>query len=300
MRLFDIHCDTAYECFKRKTGLLSNDLNISLDRAAAFESYVQAFAIWMPDELRNADAIRHYEDCLSYFNNQIALNNSLISMVNGGQKSKIQAMMTVEGGSVLAGDIARCRKLFDDGVKLITLTWNDENELGFGCLSGQNYGLNEFGKQAVSEMESLGITVDVSHLNDRGFYDVCDIACTPFVASHSNSRAICAHPRNLTDEMFSEIVKRGGLVGINYCKNFVSESVNVGFNDILRHIEHFLELDGQDILCLGSDFDGADMPGCLSGIEKMHDFYEFLSGYYTPELVDKIFFLNAQNFFIKD
>ena len=131
------------------------------------------------------------------------------------------AILSVEGGSAAAGSLDNIRSMYRDGVRLMTLTWNAENELGHGVWSPEGGGLSPFGKEAVALMNRLGMIVDVSHLSDAGFADVAKISENPFVASHSCSRALCPHRRNLTDEMFSVIRDRGGLVGINFCREFL-------------------------------------------------------------------------------
>lgn len=114
-------------------------------------------------------------------------------------------------------------------------------------------------------MERQNIIVDVSHLNDEGFADLCKIASKPFIATHSNSRAICGHSRNLTDAQFCEIRDRGGIVGLNYYRNFIVDGgETTSISDLLKHVHHFLELGGENTIALGSDFDGSGHPQ-LSG-----------------------------------
>jgi membrane dipeptidase len=159
-------------------------------------------------------------------------------------------------------------------------------------------GFTDVGREAVRRMEACGMVVDVSHISDEGFFELCKFSQKPFVASHSNARKICGHPRNLTDDMFTEIAGRGGLVGINYYGKFVRDGGSGSVDDILRHIHHFLELGGEDVLALGSDFDGADMPDYLSGADKIHVLIDALRRSGIPEtVVAKILSQNAIRFF---
>ena len=179
---------------------------------------------------------------------------------------------------------------------MMTLTWNGENELGGGADTA--LGLTPFGREALKEMERLSIVADVSHASDALFYDVAEIAEKPIVASHSNARAVCPHRRNLTDRQFQILRDKGGLVGLNFCVHFLREDSNAHFEDLLRHADHFWSLGGETTLCLGSDYDGTDVPPELAGIEKMQDLYElFLKHNYKESLVNSLFFDNASKFF---
>ena len=158
---------------------------------------------------------------------------------------------------------------------MITLTWNGENEIGSGNVT--DHGLSDFGKEAVRELERAGILVDVSHLNDRGFADLLEIAQKPFAASHSNARAVCGHRRNLADEQIKELADRGCLIGLNYCHAFLRDDGQpAGPEDLWRHVERFMELGAEGVLALGSDADGADLPGWLDGPEKFAGLYQLL------------------------
>lgn len=207
-------------------------------------------------------------------------------------------VLTVEGGAVLGGKLANLEKLADRGVKMMTLTWNGENELGGGADTA--LGLTPFGREALKEMERLSIVADVSHASDALFYDVAEIAEKPIVASHSNARAVCPHRRNLTDRQFQILRDKGGLVGLNFCVHFLREDSNAHFEDLLRHADHFWSLGGETTLCLGSDYDGTDVPPELDGIEKMQDLYElFLKHNYKESLVIPCFLIMPLNFLLR-
>ena len=182
----------------------------------------------------------------------------------------------------------------------MTLTWNGENELGSGHTT--THGMTDFGRQAVHEMEDCGILVDVSHLNDAGYADLFETARRPFVATHSNARAVCSHKRNLTDDMIREMVRRGCLIGLNYCKSFITDGgTGDSPEDLYRHIEHFFKLGAYKNLALGSDFDGATLPTYLDSPEKAAALYEyFLNRGMSTELAEGILFRNAEEFFEKN
>ncbi len=303
--IIDLHCDTLSECAKRRLMLKNKQLAFSLDKLPQNFRLCQAMAVFMPDDLRGEDAELYFEHVYENFLLQMRQFDEDIQQVTNTaeieqvlSEKDFAAILTVEGGSVLCGKIENVSRLCDLGVRMITLTWNAENEICGGAAT--NVGFTDFGRAVVSEMEQLRMAVDVSHLSDAGFWQLCEFAKKPFVASHSNSRAICNHRRNLTDEMFTEIAKRGGVVGINYYKNFIRDDAEDGtMVDLLRHVHHFLGLGGENAIALGSDFDGASVPSYISGIDKIEQLALCLekSGI-DAKTVDKILFENANRFFV--
>ena len=307
MDLFDLHCDTAYECATRlgSVDLMKGARHISLCRGKYLRNWRQIFAVFMPDEYRGEAAIAHYERVRDYLYRQARMFPEDFRIVKTGRSLSedfdgCSAILSVEGGSVLAGRIERVQSLYDDGVRLITLTWNDSNELGDGIRAKKGRGLTPFGREVVKEMNRLRMAVDVSHLSDAGFYDVAAISSAPFVASHSNARALCGNLRNLTDEMMDTIVRRGGVIGLNFFREFLRDDGEARMTDILRHAEYMLSRGCGDSLCLGSDFDGCDVPSDMTGVESMAALYEaFLRLNYKEDLVRRIFFDNAARYFTK-
>lgn len=286
MKLFDLHCDSLYRGYTENQPLEENSFQLDLKRGKRFDQWSQCFAVWIPDELRGTRAMDLFDGCYEKFRRELEPKRS----------ASFSPILTVEGGAVLGGELSNLEKLKDCGVKMMTLTWNGENELGGGAST--SLGLTSFGREAVRSMEKLSIAVDVSHASDALFYDVAEITQKPMVASHSNARAVCRHPRNLTDQQFQILRERGGLVGLNFCVHFLREDSDAHFEDLLRHADHFWSLGGETILCLGSDYDGTDVPPELDGIEKTQDLYEFfLKHNYKESLVNSLFFDNASKFF---
>ena len=322
MFLFDLHCDTVGRlhdsiCFKpgesvfltkgerlpETDTLLHNHGHLALDRMAGID-WCQCFAIFMPDQYRGQDAIAYFESCYRYFQVQLAQNAGRLAQVQtvGQLKSalsegKAAAMLTVEGGSALGGDLSRIGRLAECGVRVVTLTWNGENELASG--NATSHGFSGFGREAVAEFERSGIVADVSHLNDRGFDDLLETATKPFAASHSNARSVCGHRRNLTDDQIGEMARRGCLIGLNFCRNFLRAGQRPAvLEDLWRHVEHFLELGAERCLALGSDADGADIPQDLDCPEKFARLYQYvLERGLTPAVADRIFWKNSLDFF---
>ncbi len=315
MRLFDLHCDTAGECYNQKIPLKSNNLHIDLCKGEYLDEWQQFFAVWIPDSLRGKDALDYFEKVLLNFKNEILQNSDKIEMYQGidGDKphaltGKCSAFLAVEGGSPFAFDGgAQLAKEYN--VKLITLTWNAENELGFGCQSGIDSGLKEAGKSLLRDMRELKIAADVSHLNRAGFYDAISSGAA-VIASHSDCESVLLKTRkdsedkffscrrSLNDEQIKLLIECRGLIGINFCRSFLGDYGDDGFDAVYRHMAHILDLGGEDVLAIGSDFDGCEINPCLAGVDKMPDLERFLREKgMSKELIDKIFFKNADNFF---
>ena len=301
MKIFDTHCDTIYECYKQGKSLYRNNLHLSLEKMSTFDQYVQVFAIWMPDEFRGEEAQKHYEACLFKYRQELTIYKDIVGESLSENAPQITALLAVEGGSVLLGDPARVEQLHNDGVKLITLTWNGDNELGSGCFSKTPIGcLTEVGRMVIKEMNRFDMLVDVSHLSEKGFYQVCELSEKPFIASHSNAKEVCDNPRNLTKDQIKCMIERKCLMGLNFYKKFLQVDGKAGLEDVYCHADFFLSQGAEDLLCLGSDFDGADIPEDLNGAEKLTDLYNlFLKKGLSQTLTDKIFFENAYDFFSK-
>lgn len=308
LKLFDLHCDTLLRALDENGGIVDNDYQLSVLRGRKYGAWAQCFAVWIPDECRGDAAISLFKRANQLFDREIQENSGLIckcknadDIKNAVDAHKCAAILTVEGGAALAGDIRNLDYLHDCGVKMMTLTWNGSCEIGGGSLvKAPNDGITEFGKDVIRRMAELSIAIDISHASDTLFYDVASIVDAPLVASHSNSRAVCLHRRNLTDEQFSVIKGRGGLVGLNFARQFLSDGDSASGYDILRHAEHFLALGGEKVVCLGTDFDGADVISDVPCVERMDVLYElFLKHNYSEGLVADIFFNNAFDFFVQ-
>ena len=302
--VIDLHCDTLTGCLEKRCALDGDGLHFSLGKLPAGYHLCQCMAVWMPDNLRGEKAAEYFldsanllKDQMKRFRDQISQVFDLQSIEPALEAKPFAAVLTIEGGSALAGDILNIGRYYGLGARIMTLTWNNENEICGGVLSKAEF--TGFGRQAVKEMERVGMAVDTAHLNDKSFFELCEFAEKPFINTHSNSRKICDRPRNVTDEMFGEIVRRGGILGLNYGKGFIrGDGLNGTVNDMLRHIHHFLEIGGEDTLALGSDYDGTDLPDYLEGIDKIGSFAESMEKSGIPrKTVDKILFENANRYF---
>ena len=298
MRFFDLHCDTITELCKKQGSLAKNDGHISLDRASFLTEYVQDYAIFIPDEYRGKAAVDYFDKVYAFYKNE--MNKNGISEYADRLDTKYKSVLSVEGGAGMGGTIDGLHHLADCGVKLITLTWNGRNELASGCFDEEDIGLTPFGREAVKEMENLRIAADVSHLSVKGFYDLADLAEKPFMASHSCIDIVDnfkARHRNLTKEQVKIIAEHNGVIGINLWKKLLGNEDN-SFDAVLRHMSEIIEVGGEDVIAMGTDFDGCDINDELAGIEKIPMLYDFLGNHgFDEKLLNKIFFDNADRFF---
>ena len=309
MRFFDFHCDTIGECYLQNKHLARNDLHIDLQKSSSFASYGQVFAIWIPDEKRGEAAFTYYQAVRDCFYGECAENAEKIlpcktaaDLETAFCAHKVAAVLAVEGGAVLGGDLEKLDELYHDGVRLMTLTWNDTNEIGNGCFAENKGGLTDFGKQVVQKMQNMHMLVDVSHLNERGFYDVAEYTEKPFLASHSDADIVnnpYAKARNLSDDQIQVLVARNGLIGINLCADFLGNDGQTGADAVLRHISHFLNLGAENILSFGCDYDGCTVHPSLDGIENIPYLADYLLQHGISEkTLQKIFFENGYRFLI--
>lgn len=305
--LIDLHCDTLtdcmYQCVPGVDTLNDPRRTLSLDVLPCGVHWGQFYAIFTPDSCRGQAAIDFFQrHCASFYRqmkkyaHQVAPCRGWRDLEQAWARGKTAAFLTLESGAPLAGRLERVGELARAGVRCITLTWNGENELGSGNLTDK--GLTPFGRAAVGEMERQEILVDVSHLNDRGLCDLLETAGKPFLATHSNARALCGHPRNLTDWQLKEMFRRGCLVGLNYYVRFLREDGRVeSLDDIYRHAMHMLELGGERCVALGSDYDGSDVPPCLDTPEKAAGLFDYLLGRgMSQRLAEGVLYQNALDF----
>ena len=204
-------------------------------------------------------------------------------------------VLAIEGGEILEGKMERLAEFDDDiRLRLIALTWNNENEIGYPAAMGPEKGLKPFGLQLLGEMDRRGILADVSHLNERGFWDIVEHMELPPVASHSNCRALCDVFRNLTDDQIRAVIEKKGFIGINFFSAFLAKDRPATLDDVLAHIDHIAEMGGIDVIGFGSDYDGISRwPEGLGDASTFPMLLELLSKHgYTDEQVAKIAGLN--------
>lgn len=348
MKIADMHCDTISRLAELEEKgiweeLRENTGHLDLLRMKQAGYLLQNFALFV-DRERHQDPWEAVCGLYERYREELERNSDLIAPVLAFEDiaaneaaGKLSAMLTVEEGAVCGGEIGKLQRLYDMGVRMLTLTWNYPNELGhpnhnrelkaralkfrrklmecpresaeYRALQKQagpaveaflhtpdrTEGLTERGREFVTEMEKLGMIPDVSHLSDAGFYDVLAVTKKPFAASHSNARAVCPNVRNLTDDMIGRLAERGGVMGLNYCADFLEETPvgeeNPGtIEAVVRHARHIVNVGGTGVLGLGSDFDGIDTHRELPGAESMERLWDALKkAGFTETQLDGIF-----------
>ncbi len=230
-----------------------------------------------------------------------ALLKSFGDLAKNEAAGKISAILTIENSALVNGDMDMLKTLSDMDVKVMSLTWNDPNCFGQNHSSDpelMKQGLTNFGKEAIPVMNDLGIVVDVSHLNDGGFYDVAKYSKKPFVATHSNCRALSPHTRNLTDDMIKTLANKGGVAGLNFCGAFLNEDINLEASRVSRlcdHVEYMMKVGGEDIIALGTDYDGGIFEQEIESCDQMDKLFTALKKRgMSDDLLDKFMYKNVE------
>lgn len=298
MLIVDAHCDTITTIMKCGEGLRKNNCHIDISRLKNYDSYVQFFAAFISPEHAKMGALKRTLSIIDRLYQEIEDNKQDImlccnynDMEDAFAGRKIAAVLTIEGGEALEGSLASLRMLYKMGVRGMTLTWNYRNQIADGVIDGiSGGGLTPFGREVIPEMNRLGMLVDVSHISEAGFWDVINLTAAPIIASHSNSKKLCSHPRNLTDEQLLALKKNGGVTGLNLYPLFLNDGGKASIKDALSHIEYIVALTGEDTLGLGSDFDGIEStPEGLEGVQCYSNLLnELLKLNYSEGLVKKI------------
>lgn len=293
----DGHCDTIVRLWEKNQELFSNDGHIDIVRLNKFSAPLQFFAIWL-DSKYHPISMRQAMKYIEFYYSQLQKNsrvighiNSFTDVIKNRLENKISALLALEGGEALEGEISAIHTYYRLGVRSITLTWNHRNRLADGVAEEESRGgLTRFGRQVIEEMEELGMLVDVSHLSESGFSDVVKFAKKPFIASHSNARAICDVPRNLKDNQLLKIAEKGGVVGLNLYSPFIVKYGQGEIDDILSHIQHMLSVMGEDFIALGTDFDGIhSTPKEISGVQDMDLLFISIENEFGKVVAEKIF-----------
>lgn len=316
MKYIDMHCDTLMKFASKDAqgDLYTNDVSVDFKRMKEGNALAQFFAVFMlpaaSPRLKKLEPITDDQyiellhkilfENLEKYSDIAAFASNLEMMKQNEAAGKVSAFLTIEDGRAVQSDMAKLEHYYEMGFRLISLTWNHEN--CFGAPNSDdpaimNKGLTDFGKEAVVRMNELGMLVDVSHLSDGGFWDVAKLSTKPFVASHSNCRALSPHRRNLTDEMVRALAEKGGVAGINYGPEFLNADITRKESTVKlmsAHIQRMKQLGGIDCIALGSDFDGIHGELQVSGSDKVGLLFDQLHwDGFTDDEIEKIAWKNA-------
>ena len=329
MKVFDLHCDTLSELRRaemRGDGqtFARNNGHIDLEKLEKGDYMLQCFAAFvnLADPTPGADPLVTALEEIDVFKRMMERYSDRIAPVyrpedirKNAEAGKISGMLTIEEAGCCKGSLGVLRRMYELGVRMMTLTWNHENELAspnvvpgngpiWPCMPNTETGLKEKGFEFLAEMERLHIIADVSHLSDKGFWDIAEHSTRPFAASHSNCRALAPHCRNLTDEMIRALAEKGGIAGLNYYAPFRDadptrpERCRSTVELIAKHAAHYKQLGGAQMIALGSDFDGIDGPHQLEDASFLPMLADALRKEgFTEDEVERIFWRNARDFF---
>lgn len=309
MFICDCHCDTLTELYNKNASLYENEQHFDIKRQIALGGGLQFCAIYVPTEVfRYQGGLRYTLCLLDKYNQEIKkLHENGIDVLqvrtaeDAGNvlKHKAATLLAIEEGGAIDGSLEALRCLYELGVRAMTLTWSNRNDIADGINEeATGSGLTLFGKQVVAEMNRLGMLVDVSHISTAGFWSVMETSTKLIIATHSNAKSLCSHPRNLNDEQIKALAQNGGLAGITFAGQFLEEDWrNACIESVYKHIDYMLNLIGNDDhIGFGSDFDGISHPPYnIQGVQDYKPLIEYLSKYYSDETINKITHQNVIN-----
>lgn len=300
MKIFDAHCDVLFQLWSAKGKKdFQNDsqLHITFEQLKKRKGSIQCFAIYVPETVAYENRFEVALQMIDIFHNEIL---SLPGMkfiqtkndINMLKQDEIGALLTLEGCEAIGKEAMKLRLFYRLGVRSFGLTWNYANLLADGALEARGAGLTTFGRQVVQELNTLHLWTDVSHLNERSFWDVIEIAENP-IASHSNCYQLCGHPRNLTDEQIRALIKKNSIIGITFVPQFLTNERQANIADILRHVEYICSLGGEKNIGFGSDFDG--ILETVVGVEAYRDYENIINQLckkYSESTVERFLYEN--------
>ncbi|TNP10074.1 membrane dipeptidase [Bacillus cereus] len=263
MKIFDAHCDVLLQLWSAQGKRNFNDdsqLHITFEQLKRRKGSIQCFAIYVPETVAYENRFEAALQMVDIFYNEILSLPGVKFIqtkddINMLKQDEVGAILTLEGCEAIGKEAMKLRLLYRLGVRSFGLTWNYANLLADGALETRGAGLTNFGKQVVQELNALHVWTDVSHLNERSFWDVIEIAKNP-IASHSNCMKLCEHLRNLNDEQLKALIKKNGMIGVTFVPQFLTNENEANITDIVRHIEYICSLGGEYNIGFGSDFDG--------------------------------------------
>jgi len=289
--VFDLHSDILIDVAKSyQKGIKNNkekrDLGKWQEIMSEGKIKGRILSVWIEDVYKPGNTLKRAIDLVEIAKKEItSLKNAVLiqtrrDLDNFSKDKNYYYLISLEGADPIYDDIFLLDAFYDLGVRLITLTWSTRNFVADGVFESRTKGgLTRFGLELLDRMKELGIIVDLSHISETGFWDVIENYDGLVVASHSDSRSVNDHPRNLTDEQAKAIAERGGIVGLNVIPSFVG--LNKDLESFIKHLEHFIDLIGIDYVGFGFDF-----------VYYLYDSYEGISGLETekdvPSLINRL------------
>jgi len=304
LSVFDLNCDTPYLMLQKAQPLSVNQLAVSLEAARDFSRYVQVMALWTDNALKDEDGWQQMHRMLNNLKSDPALTGGKALLCDRltEQIPRLPTLLLgVEDARILSGRLERIGELYCLGIRILTPLWRGTTIIGGSHDTSE--GLTAFGWLALKDAAERGMLLDISHASERSaeqIFEICETCNRPVIASHSNAYKVCAASRNLQDWQIDRIIKTGGLIGLNFYGPFLCKEKDPSVATLLSHIDYFLARGAENVLCLGGDMDGCDLPHDMQGLSSLPYLVELMQRHgFCDGLIHKIFFENANRFFLK-
>ncbi|TLS37402.1 dipeptidase [Pseudalkalibacillus caeni] len=300
MKIFDAHCDVLNKMWSEPGLTFSDDqsLQITYEQLKKTGAKVQLFAIFVPENVPEEVKFQAALEMVDIFYQEIIDRYDDMKVIltkrdlQELKDNEIGAILTLEGADALQGNRVYWTTLYRLGVRSLGLTWNHGNAVADGILEGRGAGITDFGKKIIGDNNRRGIWTDLSHVSIKGFWDAMDIAEFP-IASHSNAKKLCGHPRNLNDDQIKALIQKDGIIGVTFVPKFLRDDRKAGIRDILNHVDYLCSLGGEKNIGIGSDFDGIDRgPDGLASYAGYERLINAMLQQFPEELVKGFCFTN--------
>jgi len=311
LKIIDAHCDAllkmvqddSIDFYNKK-----NNLQVQFHFLEKSNVALQIFALFIPPSIPIAMRFHYALKMIDVFYERILKPGKLEPVYTAkdiedlflNKRGHCGGMLSLEGADALQGDVMNLRILYRLGLRALGFTWNHRNEAADGVEEPNPGGLSQFGRQLLNEANRLGIVLDVSHLSEKGFWDVIELSETPIIASHSNCKTVHNHIRNLSDEQIKAIFQKRGVIGLTFVPSFVRGDEKVSIKHLLQHLDHVLSLGGEDHLAFGSDFDGISQT--MDDLQNTGDYHLIVNEllkHYKVESVEKWMNKNWRRIFLE-
>ena len=298
--IIDLHCDTIEKA--KDEGLKLDNTALSFNTKEATLPHIQCLATFVHSKYdKEQEGFTRANEIIDNFYKiynpeKIFIIKNKKDLTSAQLNSKIGAMLTIENGTAISGNLSNIKKLYNKGIRMMGVVWNNDNDLACGALTKNDIGLSSLGRKYVKELEKQNIIIDVSHMSKKSFYDTVENTSASIIASHSCVCGVCDHPRNLDDKQIKLIAKRQGVIGVCFCKAFLTKKQKASVKDIADHIDYIVNLVGIDYVAFGSDFDGLEKKHILDDVKGVKDFKNIINELktrgYSKENIDKICYKN--------
>lgn len=285
--IFDAHCDTIQVMTDTKDSLDNTNYSVNIPDVLTHTPYIQCFAAFVRPTYTPDRGYERAYSIIDKFYEEYNKNRDKMLLIKESkdlkrviQNNLFGAILAIENGSAIDGNLENIQKFYNRGVRIMGITWNPDNDLASGAKTENDLGLTDLGKKYIRELNKRNILVDVSHASEKTVYDVLDITNSPIIATHSCSKTLCNHPRNLTDDQIKKIAKTGGVIGVNLYDQFLKPGGNATIDDVIEHIDYMANLAGIDHIGIGTDFEALEpneLPKGITGVRDLDNLFTRMS-----------------------